>query len=131
MGFVWDNSLKIGIPEIDEQHKQLIDQMNLLIEAMKKNKAKEEVREILNFLDVYVDKHFSYEEGCMHRYKCPVADENKMAHAKFVNTLKEVREKLEKDGPSLTLVMTINHQLLSWFINHIRKIDTQLTPCVL
>lgn len=127
---IWNNSLTVGIPEIDLQHKQLIEQLNLLVDAMHANSGKEEIQRIVHFLDIYVDQHFSYEEGCMHRYKCPVASQNAAAHCQFINTLKEIKTELNQKGPSLLLAIKVNEQLLDWFVNHIKKIDRELKPCM-
>jgi len=130
MGFVWDNSLKTGIPEIDEQHQQLIEHMNAFVNLMKHNKGKEEIKEMFNFLDAYVQNHFSCEEGCMNQYKCPAAQENNIAHAQFINRIKELKQELEKDGSSLTLVIKLSNELLGWFLTHIRQVDMQLKSSV-
>lgn len=127
---IWNNSLSVGIPEIDQQHKQLIEQLNLLVDAMHANSGKEEIQRIVRFLDIYVAKHFGYEEGCMHRYKCPVASENAVAHSQFINTLQRIKTQLNQKGPSLSLAIEVNEQLLDWFVNHIKKIDRELKPCM-
>lgn len=127
---IWNNSLSVGIPEIDQQHKQLIEQLNLLVDAMHANSGKEEIQRIVHFLDIYVAQHFSYEEGCMHRYKCPVASTNTAAHSQFINTLKRIKTQLNQKGPSLLLAIEVNEQLLDWFVNHIKKIDRELKPCM-
>lgn len=130
MTYAWNDSLKIGIPIIDQQHKKLIDQMNALSEAMQNNKGKEELVTILNFLDRYVEEHFGYEESCMARYLCPVANQNLNAHSQFKINLMAIRKDIEANGASLSAVLKVNQELLSWFINHIRKIDIQLGACV-
>ncbi|TVQ53035.1 MAG: hemerythrin [Spirulina sp. DLM2.Bin59] len=130
MPLAWDDSLKIGIPEIDHQHKLMIDQMNLLVDALKDNKAQEEIQKIIHFLDGYVEQHFGFEEKCMHRYKCPIATTNDQAHRQFITSYNEIKAEFKAHGPSFMLVLQINQNLLDWFINHIRKIDTQLKPCM-
>lgn len=58
----WDNSLSVGNDNIDNQHKELFYRLNKLLEAMKEGKGKSEVINTLDFLEVYVIKHFNYEE---------------------------------------------------------------------
>ncbi|MGC9505216.1 bacteriohemerythrin [Baaleninema sp.] len=123
---IWNDSLKIGIPEIDQQHKQLIEQMGLLVEAMRENQAHSEIAQILKFLEKYIDRHFGFEEQCMESYRCPVACQNKEAHAKFIKNFQEIKTQFDREGSSLSLVLKVNQSLLDWFLNHIRKIDTQL-----
>lgn len=127
---IWNDSLKIGIPEIDAQHKQLIDQLNFLVDAMHVSKGKEEIQKIISFLDLYVAKHFSHEEGCMHRYQCPLAGNNATAHATFIQSLIEIKQEITQKGSSIQLAIRVNEQLLDWFVNHIKKIDTSLKPCM-
>lgn len=123
---IWNDALKIGLPDIDRQHKQLIDQLNRLVDAMNRNSGPEEIKEIVWFLDSYVSQHFSFEENCMHRFQCPVAAQNAGAHAHFVKVLADVKAELMNKGPSLALSIKVNEQLLDWFVNHIQKIDMQL-----
>jgi hemerythrin len=126
----WNDSLKIGIPEIDSQHKQLTDQLNHLVDAMQANKGKDEIQKIINFLDFYVAKHFSHEEGCMHKYRCPLAATNQAAHTTFIKSLMEIKQEFLQKGSSVQLAIRVNEQLLDWFANHIKKIDTSLKPCM-
>lgn len=127
---IWNDSLSVGIAEIDRQHKQLIDQLNKLVDAMHQNRGKDEIQQIVWFLDLYVSQHFGFEEGCMNRYRCPVASQNANAHAQFIATLKEIKEELNKKGSSLALAIKVNEQLLDWFVNHIKRIDKELKPCM-
>ncbi|MDC0834688.1 hemerythrin family protein [Geitlerinema sp. CS-897] len=123
---IWNESLEIGIPTIDRQHKQLIEQMGLLVDAMRENRANSEISKIINFLEKYIDLHFGFEEQCMESYRCPVACQNKEAHKKFVKNFREIKAQFDREGSSLSLVLKVNQSLLDWFLNHIRKIDTQL-----
>lgn len=130
MKSTWNDSLKIGIPLLDLQHKQLIDQMDQLLEAMGSQKESQELKSILGFLDMYVNNHFNYEQSCMEMYKCPVACQNKNAHARFLKVLQEVNNQIDrKESPSLVSVR-IKRELLDWFVSHIKSIDTRLTPGV-
>jgi len=127
---IWNESLQIGIPSIDSQHKQLIDQLNSLVDAMHANKGKDEIQKIINFLDFYVARHFSHEEGCMHQYRCPLAATNSEAHSTFIQSLMEIKQEFTQKGSSIQLAIRVNEQLLDWFVNHIKKIDISLKPCM-
>ncbi len=123
---MWNDTLKIGVPEIDRQHQQLIEQMNALVDAMNTNRGKEEIQKIIQFLDLYVWQHFGFEESCMQKHSCPVACQNKEAHAKFSATFREIKAEFNAKGASLPLAMKVNEQLLDWFVNHIKRIDREL-----
>ncbi|HAN75607.1 MAG TPA: hemerythrin [Planktothrix sp. UBA8407] len=126
----WNDSLKIGIPLLDCQHEQLLDQMDQLLEAMTSHKATTELRYIMGFLKMYTNNHFNYEESCMDLYKCPIACNNKNAHAKFLITLQDINNKIELKKPLELIAAQVKRELLDWFVNHIKSIDIQLKPCI-
>ncbi len=58
----WNDSLKIGIGIIDNQHKQLVKLTNELNDAMKSGKAKTVLSGIIASLAQYTVTHFTAEE---------------------------------------------------------------------
>lgn len=125
----WNDSLAIGVPLIDLQHKQLFDQMDLLVDALRMKKDSRQLMNILKFLQMYVDSHFGYEEQCMHIKKCPAAAQNKEAHAYFVKRLNEINEQLKTAQNLEMIAARVTNELINWFISHIRGIDKQLGTC--
>lgn len=130
MARTWNDSLKIGIPLLDIQHEQLLDQMDKLLESMRNNKQTEELRSIMVFLKMYVNNHFNYEESCMNLYQCPVACQNKDAHSRFTDTLNNINQKIESNQPLESISSLVQKELLDWFVNHIKSIDTKLKPFI-
>lgn len=130
MPSTWNDSLKIGIPLLDLQHQQLLDQMDRLLEAMESKKGVQELKFILSFLKMYVNNHFTYEQSCMELYKCPVACQNENAHAKFLRILLEVDQQIEQQQSFELIGAKVKRELLHWFVNHIQSVDTKLKPCV-
>lgn len=126
----WNDSLSIGVPLIDLQHKQLFDQMDMLLDAVKNKKDVKQVVNILKFLKMYVDNHFGYEEQCMHINKCPAATQNKSAHIYFVSRLAEIERQIQMAQRLELIAAKITDELINWFINHIRMIDRQLGACI-
>jgi hemerythrin len=129
MGTTWHKSLSIGVPLIDMQHKQLLDQMDLLLEALNTQQDAKQITNIMAFLDMYVNNHFGYEEQCMHIKQCPAAGQNKVAHEYFQMRLKMIRETLEQKKTSKTIATQVLEELLSWFVHHIRTTDMKLGGC--
>lgn len=130
MPLLWNKSLETGIPDIDEQHQNLINSMNQLLDALRENQEPQAIQKILSSLSSTANLHFGYEEMCMHRYKCPIAAKNKELHALFVKNFGEIRREFMMNGPSPELCSRIDRELLEWFGGHIKGIDTQLKPCM-
>ncbi len=66
----WDDSLAIGVPLIDQQHKTLVQRLNDVCAAVEAGHGEHEILMTLGFLYDYADLHFSVEEkhgGPLHR----------------------------------------------------------------
>jgi hemerythrin len=126
----WDETLATGDETVDRQHQELIRQINALVEAMAQGRGRTVIGRILDYLDRYVGEHFSWEETCMHRHRCPAAEVNRQAHSRFVQNFKALRDRFDREGPSTDLVLQVRRDLGDWLIRHIRGIDTGLRPCL-
>ncbi len=126
----WNETMATGANQIDDQHKELIKQLDLLTEAMMMGKGRGEIENILSFLGTYVVMHFMTEEELMQRYQCPVAEQNKLAHAQFIETFGQLQERFKTEGATSALVIDVKRKLNEWLTNHIVQIDTQLSACV-
>ncbi|HOB34254.1 MAG: hemerythrin family protein [Firmicutes bacterium] len=126
MAIQWTDSLSVGVTEIDNQHKELFRQINVLIDACHKGKGAEAVGETLVFLDRYARMHFSTEEGYMERYQYPGLDVHRRQHQEFMDNLAEIRKRFEAEGPGVHIVVITNRILAGWLNTHIRRSDKAL-----
>ncbi|MHB8839410.1 MAG: bacteriohemerythrin, partial [Gemmatimonadaceae bacterium] len=67
----WNESYATGIPQIDDQHKSLFKAVAALATAVERGDGASEYLRLVSFLDRYCREHFSFEEGCMERCRCP------------------------------------------------------------
>ena len=126
----WEDSMTTGVDTIDAQHKQLITWLNDLLSAMSEGRGRKEIEKVLNDLAGYAATHFSDEEDCMARYKCPVAAQNIAAHKQFVETFGAFKTEFDQTGPTAALVVRTESELMRWLAGHIKGTDTKLYPCV-
>ena len=63
MRIVFDEELYTGNELIDNEHKELIDRVNKLVESCENGKEKVTAVKTLDFLMDYTEFHFSDEEG--------------------------------------------------------------------
>lgn len=130
MTLEWNDSFSTGLIDIDAQHRALIRLTNQLSAALDAGEGEARVGELVLFLEQYVLWHFDQEEGCMHRYHCPMAAANDRAHAQFRALLLTYRERFNQEGASNQLATDLLGHLKGWMINHILRIDTSLIVCV-
>jgi hemerythrin len=126
MGVEWTESLSIGIAEIDSQHKELLSHFDQFLNACRSGKGTEELRVLLGFLDGYVIRHFSDEEGIQRKHLYPGYAPHKLEHESFVARLKDLKEEVSREGVALHHVIETNHMLLKWLIHHISTVDVLL-----
>ncbi|NMC20300.1 MAG: hemerythrin family protein [Thermogutta sp.] len=119
-----------GVGRIDTQHQELIRRVNGLMDAMRAGKGKDEVEKLLAFLAEYALKHFADEEAEMERAKCPAAMTNRLAHQQFVRKFNQLRERIERQGVTPTIVLAVQKDLVDWIATHIRGVDSKLAACV-
>lgn len=122
----WDNKYSVGVNEIDEQHKQLIDAINELIECIKKPK-KDEVASIIKKIVKYKKEHFKTEEDYFKKTKYKGAEEHILEHKKFDAKISEIQAEYKED---LTLfAFNLLDFLEDWFIDHMMSMDQKYVPC--
>ena len=66
MAALWKEEYKVGIDKIDEQHRQLFDKIEQLLEIAKsgdKRSNQQKCMEIIDFLVDYTVFHFNTEEA--------------------------------------------------------------------
>lgn len=126
MSLKWDDSLLIGIENIDSQHKELFKYLDKFLSAMRERKGKEEIESALNFLEEYVIKHFNDEEEIQRRCGYPKIKEQVNEHEYFKNELKQLRMTFDKKGESVLLALNVQNKITEWVKNHISKLDKDL-----
>lgn len=118
-----------GIPEVDEQHKELFLRVNALLDACAKGDGGKAVASTLEFLEGYMEQHFSEEEALMEARKCSAAEENKRAHDEFRCRYVELRASLlncHTEAEMAQLILEVQETVCDWLMEHIMLVDTEL-----
>jgi len=126
MAYKWSNDLQTGNVQIDNEHKELINAINNLLEACNEGKGRAEIEKTVNFLSSYTKTHFRHEEVLQSKYNYPDYNNHKKYHQSFLETVESIRKKLLTNGPSIVLVGEVNSKVGSWIINHIKKEDAKV-----
>jgi hemerythrin-like metal-binding protein len=118
----WRPDLETGIPKLDEQHKELFRQVELLTDKHHVNR----LPETLKFLEEYVVKHFGAEEKVMAAIGYPAAARHKKLHADFVHAFLDVKKRFESaEGHQhkAQVIAELNRIALTWLREHIMHQD--------
>jgi hemerythrin-like metal-binding protein len=117
----WNDTLLIGVAEMDQQHQRWIDIINKLYDAMRQGKGDDVKRSILDELLAYTKVHFSAEERLMQEYGYPQLNEHRQLHESF--TAEIVRFKAKLQAGRTVASVTLGSFLKGWLIKHVTQID--------
>jgi hemerythrin-like metal-binding protein len=121
MLIVWNDSYSVEVPEIDVQHKRLVDMTNELNDALVKGQGKEATEKILNGLVDYTVSHFNSEENLFDKYGYPEAFGHKKAHKEFIAKVSKFKEDFD-NGEAMLSTEVVNF-LCDWLVEHIKGED--------
>lgn len=122
----WKDSLAIGIPAIDKQHRELCDQVDNLFDACSGEKGADRVKKTLDFLASYTVRHFADEEAFQQKIKYPKFQQHKAMHTEFLAQVTKLKKEATENGINITMVIKINQMISDWLINHIKGTDSDL-----
>lgn len=125
-----DQEHTIGISEIDTQHQELLDRMDLLRDYMRRGKSRDAIHDTLKFLEAYVVEHFDTEVKYMQRYHYPGILKHKKEHETFLKDFTAFKKQftsLQAQGEFTTFLgLDIVRKLNDWFTNHIYEVDKKM-----
>lgn len=123
----WTPKLAIGVPAIDDQHAELFERADALLDAMRGGKGNAEVTRLLEYLEKYVVLHFGAEERLMQQRGYQGFASHKALHEQFKRDFAAVKADILKSGaPSSALVLRLNSLIGGWLVQHIGTVDLRL-----
>lgn len=128
MAALWKEEYKVGIDKIDEQHRQLFDKIEQLLEIAKsgnRNSNQQKCMEIIDFLMDYTVFHFDTEESLQRDRKYVSYAQHIKIHTDFKNTVHAYKELLSNDFSAKTLKSFIG-TMLAWLVNHVCVCDRKI-----
>lgn len=120
----WRDEFKIGIAEVDHDHRELIGLINELHEEAADGDTVEEVVAALGEISARIAAHFALEEKNMERLGYAAAAAHKSDHELLLDEIAGIMDdvyasgRYEADG--------LSKQLMEWFGRHFRTHDAEL-----
>lgn len=117
---IWKDEYNIH-PQIDEQHKQIIEIANTLAQMKLDDTHPEDLIPILNQLTLYSEEHFAFEEDLLESIDYEDLENHIDFHHNYLEKLSDIVEQMMNNEE-----ITSSHFLdfiEKWWINHIIKED--------
>jgi len=121
----WNESLSVGVAEIDAQHRELFGRVDRLLEASLRSDWSE-VGPLLAFLRDYAAVHFEAEERLMLEHRYPGYHLHKAEHDRFARGLRAMEAELAASGPTGDLARRVERSVAEWLRDHVYLTDTAL-----
>jgi hemerythrin len=118
---VWDDSLSVGVAEVDRQHKTLIDLLNALHDGKNQGRGSDVLGGALAKLATYTVEHFAYEEKVLTQHGYPELPGHIESHEKLKARVVEFKTAFDEGRSSLGVELFMF--LRSWLNGHIRGSD--------
>ena len=117
----WTDDLSVGVPEIDRQHKAIINLVNKLHATLTDQADKELINKIFSELGWYAGEHFKHEEIFMSETNYPNLKDHKAIHESMLAQVGKVLEQCS-NGNIPDIGETCEF-LKKWLLNHIKVED--------
>jgi hemerythrin len=125
----WSDELSVGIQEIDEQHRVLVDLLNEMHTAIHEHHGREVSIRILQQLMEYTKIHFAVEESLMRIFEYPGYEEHKLQHEHLIKEIHDFEHKIVFEGNPISFQLL--HFLRMWLTKHILESDMDYSPFLL
>ena len=126
--FSWSSEFSVGIEEIDEQHKALVDLINALHKGIIEGKGINSTIDVMNRLIEYTRVHFALEECLMRILDYPGYEAHKIQHEDLICEIEKMAGKV-RSGQHVSFELL--HFLINWFATHMIEEDKTYAPFLL
>jgi hemerythrin-like metal-binding protein len=123
---VWLPEYSLDVPEIDDQHRKLIEIIRSFQEAMLEGRASSSLTEILRKLRIYAEVHFALEERLMEEAGYPGLAAHRTAHEELTEQVGIYQDRFQSGQaiPSVEMMLFMR----DWLTSHILAMDKKMGP---
>ena len=122
----WDDNISVNVAQIDAQHRNVVEAVNHLHEAMKLKMGRDTIARNLSHLIAETRAHFGDEERLMANFEYPQADfdRHKAEHKKLLEEIESLEQRFTNGD--LLMSFSIMMDVRAWAVKHIVTADKAL-----
>ena len=117
----WDNKYELGIQEIDDHHRELVELLNKTYDLILYSTENDDMQKILLKLTMYTEYHFATEEQMMKDAGFTGLKTHKSKHGNFKKQLALLMQDHLSAAPHVNTDIVLF--LWDWLHKHILKYD--------
>jgi len=123
---IWNEQYSVGVTELDDQHRKMIDALNHLQEGLLTKQPPSVIGPLLARLGDLTGRHFSQEERLMAAAGYPDLQPHRTEHGVLLQQIERFK-RLNQSG-DIALSGDVLDFLKDWLANHILQVDLQYKP---
>lgn len=124
----WSERFRIGVDDIDTQHRTLFDLINQLAQAALDPVKLPHLDVVFRQLEEYTLKHFRDEEMLMAAAAYPGLEAHRASHVRFAKVVADAKARhTAGESPGLDTLLFFN----AWLVEHIQREDQAAADCYL
>ena len=120
----WKDDYALGVPAVDHEHRELIDEINELHDAMRTAADYDHVVDALGKIFTLISAHFALEEKIMRDARYSAYPEHKLDHETLLDELRDIMDSVDDQGRYDEA--ELSQDLDRWFSDHFRTHDARL-----
>jgi hemerythrin-like metal-binding protein len=126
---VWDEKYTVGDEQLDQQHKRIVNMINLLGEAMEAGKIRPALMKIFTDLAGYTKTHFKAEELFMEQHKYSDVVAHHAQHLELNQKLADYYKNFFLS--SIPQTVEVMEFLKHWLYDHILEEDKKFARVII
>jgi hemerythrin len=115
--------LELGIPAIDDEHRELFAHAEAFGDAFRRGGAADELARLLDYLTGYAERHFVTEERFLERIGFPDLELHRREHQDFARRLRLLAPLELQEGPSAAVLELVDGISAAWLRDHVGGAD--------
>lgn len=121
----WRDEFNTGVTEVDHEHKEVVDLINELHDAMGDEASQDEIGRFLGDVFAKISSHFALEETVMRKHNYDEYEDHKNDHEKLLDDLRDIMDDAEEDSGK-NYKTALAESVRDWFVNHFKTKDARL-----
>ena len=121
----WRSDFETGVPDVDHEHKELIDLINQLHDQMGGEAEPAEISAFLGEVFARISAHFALEESVMRKHQYDQYIEHKTDHEKLLDDIRDIMDDFET-GKYNNYDEALSSAVRDWFVDHFKTKDARL-----
>ncbi len=119
----WRDAFSVGLPEVDHEHREMIEMINSLQLEAEACTGIENVLGALGEIHARISAHFALEEKCMSSLGYEGYPEHKADHERLLDDIRDIMDEVDVTGRYDPAVL--NERLSEWFVGHFSTLDAR------